>query len=159
MRHDVIDNLGFRLGKQDDVEPLLTAWGEDHFIEGGFAEFSTFDLDRAVREMKRLLAQGDTPFIIGEIQDEFVGWMSWTMMHVFTVKPIAVLWSIYVRPEYRHGAVGRKLVWLAADIARSEGACAFFATVAPTSIGGKSLCHLFREFGFEPMGGAFSKVL
>ena len=45
-----------------------------------------------------------------------------------------------------------KAVWLAADLAKSEGACAFFATVAPTSVGGKSLCHLFREFGFDADG-------
>ena len=159
MRHDIIDNLVFRLGKDADVEPLLTAWGEDHFTEGGFDRFSTFDLPRSIREMRRLLAQGDTPFLIAEIEREFVGWISWTTMHVFTVAPIAVLWSIYVRPEYRHGAVGRKLVWLAADLAKADGACAFFATVAPTSIGGQSLCHLFKEFDFAPMGGAFTKAL
>jgi L-amino acid N-acyltransferase YncA len=159
MRHDVIDNLKFRVGKAVDVAPLLTKYGEDHFNEGGFRQFSTFDLNRAIREMTRQVERDDTPFIVAEIEGEFVGWMSWTMMHVFTAAPIAVLWTIYVRPEYRGGAVGRKLVWLATDLAKKEGACAFFATVAPTSYGGQSLCRLFRSFGFDPMGGAFSKVL
>ena len=159
MRHDVIDNLTLRIGKAGDVAPLLTQYGADHFTEGGFAAFSTFDLERAIREMSAQVARDDTPLIIAEIGDEFVGWMSWTMMHVFTTAPIAVLWTIYVRPEYRHGAVGRKLIWSALDVARNEGACAFFATVAPTSPGGQSLCHLFRAFGFQPMGGAFSMVL
>ena len=109
--------------------------------------------------MTRQVERDDTPFIVAEIEGEFVGWMSWTMMHVFTVAPIAVLWTIYVRPEYREGAVGRKLIFLAMDLAKKEGACAFFATVAPTSYGGQSLCHLFRSFGFDPMGGAFSKAL
>lgn len=159
MRHDVIDNLVFRIGKADDVAPLLTQYGADHFTEGGFAAFSTFDLDRAVREMCAQVERDDTPFILAEIDGEFVGWMSWTMMHVFTAAPIAVLWTIYVRPEYRHGAVGRKLIWLATDLAKKEGACAFFATVAPAGPGGQALCHLFREFGFAPMGGAFTKAL
>ena len=159
MRHDVIDNLTLRVGKAVDVEPLLTQYGADHFYEGGFGQFTSFDLDRAIREMTRQVERDDTPFILAEIGDEFAGWMSWTMMHVFTGAPIAVLWTIYVRPEYRHGAVGRRLIWSAMDIARKEGACAFFATVAPTSYGGQALCHLFREFKFEPMGGAFSKAL
>jgi L-amino acid N-acyltransferase YncA len=159
MRHDVIDNLTLRVGKVADVAPLLTQYGADHFYEGGFGQFTTFDLDRAIREMSVQVARDDTPFAVAEIGDEFVGWISWNMMHVFTVAPIAVLWTVYVRPEYRHGAVGRRLVWSAMDIAKKEGACAFFATVAPTSPGGQSLCHLFRSFGFDPMGGAFSKVL
>ena len=159
MRHDVIDNLTLRICKPDEVEALVTRYGADHFTEGGFGEFSTFDLKRAIRETRALVERDDTPFILAEIGDEFAGWMSWTMMHVFTVAPIAVLWTIYVRPEYRHGAVGRRLIWSAMDIARREGACAFFATVAPTSYGGQALCHLFREFGFAPMGGAFSKAL
>jgi L-amino acid N-acyltransferase YncA len=151
--------LKFRLGKPDDVRPLLEKYGADHFDEGGFGAFSTFDLERAVREMRSQVERDDTPVILAETDDEFVGWMSWTMMHVFTVQPIAVLWTIYVRPEYRQGAVGRQLILAAMDIAKTEGACAFFATVAPTSPGGQALCHLFRSFGFEPMGGAFSRRL
>jgi len=159
MRHEFIDKLKFRVGKADDVEPLLVKHGVNHFSEGGFDAFSTFDLDRAVREMSKQVERDDTPFILAEIEDEAVGWMSWTMMHVFTVAPIAVLWTIYVTPEYRKSMVGRRLIWHAIDIARSEGACAFFATVAPTSAGGQSLCHLFRSFDFEPMGGAFFRRL
>lgn len=159
MRHDIIDNLTLRICKADEVAPLVTQYGADHFYEGGFAKFSTFDLERAVRETRRMVERDDTPFILAEIGGEFVGWVSWTMMQVFSAAPIAVLWTIYVRPEYRHGAVGRRLIWSACDIAKSEGARAFFATVAPTGPGGQALCHLFREFGFDPMGGAFSKVL
>ena len=66
MRHDVIDNLTFRVGKADDVAPLLTKYGDDHFTEGGFAKFSTFDLERAIREMTRQVERDDTPFILAE---------------------------------------------------------------------------------------------
>ena len=79
MRHDVIDNLTFRIGKAADVAPLLTQYGADHFHEGGFAKFSTFDLDRAIREMTRQVARDDTPFIVAEIEGETVGWLSWTI--------------------------------------------------------------------------------
>jgi L-amino acid N-acyltransferase YncA len=153
------DSLKFRTGKVDDIEPLLEKYGADFFHEAGFDAFSTFDLPRAVREMRRQVLQDDTPFVVAEVDGELVGLISWTMLHVFTARPIAVLWIIYVTPEYRHSAVGRRLVWFAADIAKSEGACAFFATVAPTSPAAQSLCNLFRSFGFEPMGGAFSKAL
>ena len=65
-------------------------------------------------------------------------------MHVFTVAPIAVLWTIYVRPEYRHGAVGRRLIYSAIDIAKGEGACAFFAIVTPD-------CHAWRSITPVPV--------
>jgi L-amino acid N-acyltransferase YncA len=159
MQIDVIDKLEFRVGKAADVEPLLTRFGVDHFSEGGFGAFSTFDLERAVREMTRLVERDDTPFIVAEVNGDVAGWISWTMMHVFTREPIAVLWTIYVRPEYRDGAIGRRLIYSALDLAKSEGACAFFMTVAPTSEPAKALCHILRQFGFVSMGGAFSKVL
>jgi hypothetical protein len=124
MRHDIIDNLAFRLGKADDVEPLLTEHGEDHFTEGGFAAFSTFDLERAVREMKRLLAQGDTPFLIGEIAGEFVGWISWTTRNKLTVADRRLV--EHLRPA---GFIGMAR-WSKACLARSRsrraaGGCAF----------------------------------
>lgn len=152
--------LKLRPGKPADVAVLIDKHGVDHFHEGGFDAFSTVDTKRAKREMTRLVERGDTPLIIAEIDGEPIGWVSWTMMHIFSVDPIAVLWTIYVAPQYRRSAVGRQLVWGALDIAKHEGACAFFATVAPTSPGAQALCHLFRDgFGFEPMGGAFSKRL
>jgi L-amino acid N-acyltransferase YncA len=151
--------LTLRTGKPEDVAGLISKYGEDHFHEGGFDAFATVDLERAVREMTRLVGQDDTPLIIAEVAGEPVGWISWTMMHVFSVQPIAVLWTIYVAPEHRNSAVGRMLVWSAVDIAKHEGACAFFATVAPTSPGAMALCHLFRGFGFADMGGAFSRKL
>jgi L-amino acid N-acyltransferase YncA len=151
--------LKLRTGKADDVALLIAKYGEDHFHEGGFDAFSVVDTERATREMTRLVQRDDTPLVIAEIDGEPVGWISWTMMHVFTAAPIAVLWTIYVAPEHRMSAVGRRLVWAAIDLAGHEGACAFFATVAPTSPGAQALCHLFRAFGFEPMGGAFSKRL
>ena len=150
----------FRPGKPADVEPLLRKYGVDHFIEGGFDAFSTFDLDRAIREMTGLVKRDDTPFIVAQDSTgEPVGWISWTMMHVFTTEPIAVLWTIYVRPENRYGSIGRMLIAHAANIAKSEGACVFFFTVAPTSPAAQGLCHILRSFGFEPMGGAFSRKL
>lgn len=151
--------LKLRTGKAADVALLIAKHGVDHFHEGGFDAFSTVDIERATREMTRLVEQDNTPLIIAEVDSEPIGWMSWTMMQVFTVQPIAVLWTIYVAPEYRNSSVGRQLVWAAVDIAKHEGACAFFATIAPTSPGAQALCHLFRSFGFEPMGGAFSKAL
>ena len=151
--------LKLRIGKAADVALLIAKHGEDHFHEGGFDAFSVVDTERATREMTRLVERDDTPLIIAEIDGEPIGWISWTMMHVFTRAPIAVLWTIYVAPEHRQSAVGRQLVRGAVDIAKQEGACAFFATVAPTSPGAQALCHLFRSFGFEPMGGAFSKRL
>jgi GNAT superfamily N-acetyltransferase len=160
-RPECIDRgkLKFRLGKPDDVEPLLHKYGAHFFHEAGFDAFSAFDLPRAAKEMRRQISQGDTPFILAEIDGETVGMVSWTMSHIFTAEPIAVLWMMYVMPQYRRGPVGRLLLWFAVDLAKQEGACAFFATIAPTSPAARRLCNLFRRCGFEPMGGALSRAL
>jgi L-amino acid N-acyltransferase YncA len=161
MKHGSIelDPLSLRVGKPADVEPLLRKYGLDHFTEGGFDAFAEWDLERAIREMTKQVARSDTPFIVATVGGEDVGWISWYFMHTFTRRPIACLWTIYVNPEQRRSAVGQRLIWAAMDLARIEGACAFFATVAPTGLGGQALCRLFQGFGFEPMAGAFSKRL
>jgi L-amino acid N-acyltransferase YncA len=151
--------LKFRLGKPEDVRPLLDKYGADFYYEAGFGEFSSFDIERATNVMAAQIQSGDTPFVLATLNDEVVGMVSYTLCHVFTVQPIAILWMFYVMPSYRRGAVGRMLLWFALDLARGDNACAFFATIAPTSIAGRSLCNLFRRAGFKSMGGAFSRRL
>ena len=151
--------LKFRVGKPADVEPLLLKYGAHYFHEAGFDAYSAFDLPRAIREMQRQIASDATPFILAELDGEVVGMVSYTLSHVFTENPIALLWMIYVMPPHRRGPLGRLLVWFAADVAKAEGAFAFFASTPPVSPAAKSLCNLFRRCGFEPMGGAFSKRL
>jgi GNAT superfamily N-acetyltransferase len=151
--------LTFRLGKPEDVRPLLDKYGSDFFHEAGFDEFSPFDIERATDVMAAQIQRGDTPFILATLNNEVVGMISYTLSHVFTAQPIAVLWMFYVMPPYRRSAAGRMLLWFAIDMARGDDACAFFSTVAPTSIAGRSLCNLLRRAGFKPMGGAFSRRL
>ena len=151
--------LKFRLGRPDDVRPLLDKYGLHFFEEAGFGAFTAFDIERATTGMQRQIKSGETPFILAEVDGEVVGMISYCLSHIFTREPIAVLWMFYVMPPYRHGPIGRMLLWFAADIAKNDGACAFFATIAPTSPAARSLCNLFRRAGFEPMGGAFSRRL
>jgi GNAT superfamily N-acetyltransferase len=151
--------LKFRLGTVDAVLAFAEKHGSHYFHEAGFDAYSAFDLERAKREMARQINSGDTPFILAEIDGEAVGLVSWMMSHVFTERPIAYLWMIYVTPPHRRGPIGRLLLWFAADIAKVEGACAFFATVPPTSPAARALCNLFRKCGFAPMGGAFTRRL
>jgi GNAT superfamily N-acetyltransferase len=161
MRRHFIDRgkLKLRVGTVADVRPLLDKYGEQYFHEAGFDRFSPFDIERAAREMAKQIRSGDTPFLLAELDGEVVGMVSWSLSHVFTEKPIALLWMIYVMPPNRRSAIGRLLVSFAADIAKQEGACAFFASIPPTSPAAKSLCNLFCRCGFAPMGGAFTKAL
>jgi len=161
MRPESIDRgkLKLRVGRVTDVRPLLDKYGAHYFHEAGFDRFSSFDTERAAREMTKQIRCGDTPFILAELDNEIVGMVSWTVSHVFTAKPIALLWMIYVMPPHRKSAIGRLLVMFATDIAKQEGACAFFAVIPPISLAARSLCNLFRRCGFAPMGGAFTKVL
>jgi GNAT superfamily N-acetyltransferase len=151
--------LTFRLGKPEDVRALLDKYGSDFFHEAGFDEFSPFDIERATNVMAAQIKRGETPFILAMLNGEVVGMVSYTLCHVFTAQPIGILWMFYVMPPHRRSPVGRMLLWFALELARKDGASAFFATITPTSIAGRSLCNLFRRAGFKPMGGAFCRRL
>jgi ribosomal protein S18 acetylase RimI-like enzyme len=154
-----LERLSFRLGKPDDVRPLLDKYAQSLFDEAGFGAFAELDIERAEREMTREVVRGIAPCILAAIDGETVGWISYSLIHVFTVRPIAHAWMIYVTPEHRRGvgrAIARMLVMLAAQLAIGDGACAFFAEIPLRSM---RLGNLFRHCGFEPTGGAFFRRL
>jgi hypothetical protein len=152
-----VPRIVFRLGKPDDVEPLLDRYGQEFFDEGGFNAFAVFDKRRAAEKMRQDVMSGATPFVLAEVDGAVAGMISYSLEHTFTTHPIAMLWMFYVMPRYRRSApmLGRMLLWLALDMARNDDACAFFAVVPPRSSIGRTLGNLFRRAGFDVMGGAF----
>lgn len=138
---------------------MLLSFGSAFFDEAGFGQFCDFDMVRAAQTMEIQIRTGMTPFVIAEIEGNVAGMISYSMDHVFTARPIAYLHMIYVLPPYRRTPLARKLVAMALWMAAREDACAFFATVAPTSKAARALCNLFRRAGFEPMGGSFTRKL
>jgi GNAT superfamily N-acetyltransferase len=153
------NKLKFRLGRAVDVEPLLKLFAKSFFEETGFAEFAVFDLQRAIAQMTRQVRMGETPFIIAEVDGEPAGFAGYHLSHIFTVAPIAYLWVIYVPPRFRRGPIGRMLLWLLFDLARGDGASAFFATVPVTAPSARGLCNLLQRVGCTPMRGAFLRRL
>jgi GNAT superfamily N-acetyltransferase len=148
-----------RLGGLDDVRPFLEQHGANFFHEVGFDQFSTFDIDRGEAETRKHIKSGFNPFILAEIEGEIVGLISYTLVHVFSARPIAILWAIYVPPSRRQGKVAQLLLNFAIDLARGDDACAFFATIPPPTMNGAILCDLFRRNGFADMAGALSRRL
>jgi GNAT superfamily N-acetyltransferase len=151
--------LKFRLGRPEDVRPLLERFGQAFFDEAGFGEFTQLDIPCAEDAMSRQIHQNATVFVFAEIDGEVVGLISYSMGRYFTAQPIATLWMFYVMPAYRRSKLGRLLLWFALDLAKTDGACAFFATIFPNSRLGRSLCNLLRHGGFAPMGGALYRSL
>jgi GNAT superfamily N-acetyltransferase len=131
----------------------------EFFNESGFAAFSEFDAVRCEEQLGLQVERQITPHILCEVGDRIVGFISYSMEHSFTKEPIAIMWTFYITPKYRRGPYGRMLLSLAMHMAQGEGACAFFATVAPTTQAALSLCNLLRHEGFDPMGGAYMRRL
>jgi L-amino acid N-acyltransferase YncA len=151
--------LRFRMGRAEDARPLLEKYGQDFFREVGLDRYSSFDIDQAERKIQEHIKSGNNPYILATINDVIVGVASYTLSHVWTRQPLAIMWMTYVAPLYRNSAIGKLLVDRMLDLAEADGACAFFATVPTMTEGGKALCHLFENYGFEPMGGAFQRRL
>ena len=149
----------FRLCKPEDVGLLVDRHGQAFFTEAGFGEFSSFDPERARAKIARQVEFGISPFILADLNGETIGFASYLLEHTFTDRPIGMLWMFYVAPEHRGTSVSRLLLWYLVDLARGDGACAFFAVVAPTSPAARLLCNLFRRGGFARMGGAFMRRL
>lgn len=148
--------LTFRLGTPADVEPLLAVFAPQYFHECGFDNFAELDLTRAVGIMQGQIERGDTPFIVAETPSQPAGMASYSLEHVFTKRPIAVLHMIYVAPPFRRGPLGRMLLAMLMTMATDDDACAFFASIPPRL---PSLNNMFLRGGFQPMGGAFFRRL
>lgn len=150
------DKIVTRMGKVEDVEPLLQRFALPYFVECGFDAFAQLDLPQAIETMRGQVTRGDTPFIVAEVNGDPVGFVSYTLDQVFTARPLAYLHLIYVEPKWRRTPIGRALIAMAMHVAQGDGACAFFATIPPRR---PSLNNMLVHAGFEPMGGAYMRRL
>lgn len=131
---------------------------KDFFGESDYAKQGiTYSPNRAAGWLKRAIETGTFPHIVARMGDRIIGVISWSMDDSFCEEPIAVLHTIYVRPEYRRSVIGRALLALAMDVARSEGACAFSAPITSGMKEMRGLQNMLAKAGFAPSGVVMTK--
>ena len=142
----------FDLATVSDVVPLTYLF-KDFFAESDYAQKGiTFSPNNAAMWLRRVIGTGAFPHVVARIDYKIVGVISWSMDSSFCEEPIAVLHTIYVRPEYRRGPIGRMLVSFMIDIAENEGACCITAPLSSGIDRMKSLENMLRKCGFKHTG-------
>ncbi len=149
------DGVEFELASTSDVV-ALTYLFKDFFAESDYADKGiTYSPNRAAAWLRSVIESGAFPHVVARRDGKVVGVISWSSDNSFSEEPIAVLHTFFVRPEFRRTAIGRTLMFLALDIAQSEGACAFSAPIASGIHSG--LGNLLSKAGFKPSGSIFTK--
>jgi GNAT superfamily N-acetyltransferase len=142
----------------DDLDALMALYRR-FYQEAVYKDFAEWDDERATSTIEYRVKNHLRPHLLAIVDGAIVGFVSWELDHSFSVKPVAVLFELYVQPEHRRSALGRFLVKLALWVAKDDGACAFHAPVASGMEAAYSLQNLFRKEGFTDMGYVMRKAL
>jgi L-amino acid N-acyltransferase YncA len=151
---DTLAGVDIRLAKPDDA-PELALLFQKFFAEAGYKDRGIeYSLEASERWLHSVISRGVCPHLvaIGVEDKAIVGVVSYDLDSTFCVRPVAVMHTIYVVPEWRLSAIGHVLVALVVDMAAKDGACAFHAPIASGMRAAQSLVNLFKHEGFDPVG-------
>jgi predicted N-acetyltransferase YhbS len=145
------------MADENDVPQLVTL-GREQFETSRYKDFGVeFSEAQTEKFLTFALTNVLIPHLVATIDGKIVGGISFSYDHSFSKRPIAVMQNLFVTKKYRRTLIGRMLVMMAADIAKDEQACAFFA---PVNNGGEhvhSLGNLLAKGGFHMTGYIMSK--
>jgi L-amino acid N-acyltransferase YncA len=96
---------------------------------------------------------------VEKASDRIVGFFAYSLDHNFSVKPVAVMGTFYVRKEHRRSAVPAILFDLALEAMKEDGACALHAPIASESLSSRSLENTFKKNGFTVIGTMMGRAL
>lgn len=153
-----VENYEYRFAMRDDAETLAllfeTFFNEAHYQDRGI-RYST---SKAEAWLRGVIVRGSCPHLAALKDGEIIGAISYSLDETFCVEPVAVLHMFYVLPAHRQTAVGRVLLGLCADAAKTDGAVAFHAPLA-SGVKERSLVNLFAHGGFAPIGTIVGRAL
>lgn len=155
MRHltpaNLLNECQFRYAQTEDVDALV-ALIERFFEEAVYKDFITLDPVRARKTTAFGIENSTRPHLVAVIDGEIVGFISWELDWSFSVRPVSVLFEVYVIPERRRSAIGRYLIGLWIWASKDSGACALHAPVASGLKETASMKNLFGKLGFTELG-------
>ena len=167
-----LPSLSFRVAKREDLSRIVDL-GQRFFDESEFPAFTSYDPARFLRVLEMANRNDAMIHILAELGEtemlaypetpppELVGFVSFDVNAYYTRHKIAHLFLLYAVPEHRASPIGRLLMNAALDVAKIEGAAAFYAG-AMAGINQrqeKQLMNMLYKIGFEPLGGFARKIL
>jgi hypothetical protein len=151
--------LDFRMADEKDVLALVEL-GREQFETSCYADFGVeFSAAQAEKFLTFALENVLIPHLVATVDGKIVGGISFAYDHSFSKQPIAILQNVFVTKKYRRTLIGRMLLTMAANIAKDEQACAFFA---PVNNGGDhvhSLGNLLSKIDFHMTGYIMTRKL
>jgi L-amino acid N-acyltransferase YncA len=156
---DAVEKYEFRVATPEDVDGLVALWPE-HWAEANYHSRGIEpDEDRYRDWLANKIEYGLGVFVMALLNDVPIGFFAYTLDHNFSVKPVAVMGTFYVRKEHRRSAVPAMLFELGVDLAKADGACAFHAPITSESLASRSLENSFKKQGFAVIGTMMGKGL
>lgn len=105
------------------------------------------------REIEARILRTDTQIVLGAfIDSELAGIAGLRREPLDQVRHKAVLWGVYVSPDWRREGLARKLFAQVQSIAREEGVLQIQLCVNAENVRARNLYHSlgFKSFGVEP---------
>lgn len=143
----------FRGATPDDIDEIVGA-GERFFAESEFKDFSEYSPENFRRTLGDMLnSEASRIFVFLPDGRHIEGFVAFQFSFAYTREPIALLFLLYVAPEFRRSPAGRLLMQLAMADAKAQGAVAFYAgAMARMGPSDKTLANMYRKLGFEDLG-------
>jgi ribosomal protein S18 acetylase RimI-like enzyme len=133
----------------------------DFFHESQYAKVAEYDPLLFGIAMERAMENGSRYAILGRANGEVVGFIVIDFARFFTKEPLAHLFIVYVKPEWRASPLGRMLVLAAVGLAEAKQVRAFYAGITSgiSEENTARLGNMFRRLGFGDVGITLKKVV
>jgi len=151
----------FRLATLDDTDGIVSLWPE-HWEEAHYRDRGIEPDEPRYRQWTRdQIEYLDRVFVVAVDRDsqKIIGFFAYSLDHNFSVKPVAVMGTFYVRKEHRRSAVPAILFELALQAMEEDGACALHAPIASETLSSRALENTFRKHGFKTIGVLMGRAL
>jgi ribosomal protein S18 acetylase RimI-like enzyme len=124
------------------------------FHESQYSNVAEYDPVMFGYAMQRAMETGHRCVILGRANGEVVGMISVDFAKHFTKEPLAHLFLIYVKPEWRASPLGRMLALAAVALAKAKNITAFYAGITSgiSEQNTHRLGNMFRRLGFSDVG-------
>ena len=105
----------------------------------------------------------DMPALIAVVGGDIIGIAAWNYDHICTKEPMGMGFMFYIHPDARRTPVGVKLMDMAIEQARQDGACGlYFSSTAGFDDDGlneRLFSNMLFRKGFDYIGRCFMKKL
>jgi L-amino acid N-acyltransferase YncA len=153
------EHYAFRVATPADVEGIIDLWPE-HWEEAHYKDRGIEPDENRYREwMQAKLEYGNGVFLLALYRECVIGFFAYTLDHNFSVRPVAVMGTFFVRQAHRRTAVPAILFELGLRMATEDGACAFHAPITSETLSSRALENTFRKHGFTNIGTFMGRAL